>query len=83
MKSQLSIAVIASLAAVTYAQSSTSSAAAAEITAVTDCHTHRDTPYCIADGEEWEVETEVDINSLPDEFTDCHAHGADELLVFI
>jgi hypothetical protein len=50
-----------------------------EITEVTSCHAHTDKLYCIADGEEWEVTTDVDVETAPDGYKGCHAHGEDEL----
>jgi hypothetical protein len=50
-----------------------------EITEVTSCHAHTDTLYCIADGEEWEVTTDVDVENAPDGYEGCHAHGENEL----
>ena len=52
-----------------------------EITEVTDCHAHTDTLYCMADSEEWQVTTDVDVENPPDGYSGCHAHGEDELYV--
>lgn len=46
-------------------------------TAVTNCHTHDDTPYCVADGADWEIETDVDETNLPDGYEDCQPNGDD------
>lgn len=59
--------------------SGTESASSAEITEVTNCHGHVDVLYCVADGDEWEVTTEVDVENAPESYGGCHSHGADEL----
>lgn len=81
MKSFTQLAAVAALAAFATAQSSTASSAAAAPTEVTDCHLHGDTPFCFAGEDEWEIETDVNNDDLPDAYTDCHSHGADELCV--
>lgn len=55
------------------------SSSATEITEVTGCHAHTDTLFCMAGGEEWEVQTDVDVANAPDGYSGCHAHGEDEL----
>jgi hypothetical protein len=50
-----------------------------EITEVTSCHPHEDVLYCIADGGEWEVTTQVDAANAPESYSGCHSHGPDEL----
>jgi zinc transporter 1/2/3 len=59
--------------------SGTSAESSGEIAEVTDCHPHEDVLYCMADGEEWEVTTEVDAANAPESYSGCHSHGADEL----
>jgi hypothetical protein len=59
--------------------SGTSTESSSEITEVTNCHPHVDVLYCIADGEEWEVTTEVDAATAPESYSGCHSHGPDEL----
>jgi len=50
-----------------------------KITEVTNCHPHEDALYCMADGGEWEVTTEVDAVNAPESYSGCHSHGSDEL----
>lgn len=54
-------------------------AESSEITEVTNCHPHVDVLYCIADGGEWEVTTDVDAANAPESYSGCHSHGPDEL----
>jgi hypothetical protein len=63
----------------TEAESASSSSSSGEITEVTNCHPHVDVLYCIADGEEWEVTTDVDAANAPESYSGCHSHGPDEL----
>lgn len=60
--------------------SSSNSTSTDEITSVTGCHAHDDTLFCFAGEDEWEVVSDdVDVQNAPEEYTDCHAHGAEEL----
>jgi hypothetical protein len=59
--------------------SDTEAESSGEITEVTSCHPHVDVLYCIADGGEWEVTTEVDATNAPESYSGCHLHGPDEL----
>lgn len=45
----------------------------------TGCHAHGDALFCIYNGEEWEVTSDVNVNDAPDSYTGCHTHGASEL----
>lgn len=59
--------------------SDTQAESSGEITEVTSCHPHEDVLFCIADGGEWEVTTEVDAANAPESYSGCHSHGPDEL----
>jgi hypothetical protein len=81
----IGLAVIASLA--------TSNAAAAlskdearvsvkrqsEFFEVTACHPHGGTLFCIYDGDEWEVTSDINIDNAPESFEGCHSHSGTEL----
>lgn len=86
MKASTTLAAVLASASVVTAQSSTtlsnsaaSVSAGAAPTEVVDCHLHGQTPFCFAGEDEWEVQSDVDTDTLPDSYMDCHAHGAEEL----
>lgn len=45
----------------------------------TGCHAHGDTLFCIWEGEEWEVTSDVNVDDAPASYAGCHTHGASEL----
>lgn len=47
-------------------------------TSVTDCHTHGDDLFCTADGVEWEVTSDINVNNAPDSYSNCQASGDDD-----
>lgn len=49
---------------------------------VTGCHPHGTTLFCIHDGEEWQVTSDIDTASAPSSFSGCHSHSGTEMLVF-
>ncbi|KAK4497112.1 hypothetical protein PRZ48_011562 [Zasmidium cellare] len=49
----------------------TSTGAATAPTSVGDCHTHGDDLYCVADGVEWEVTSNINVNNAPDSYDNC------------
>ena len=49
-----------------------------EVTEVTGCHAHTDVQYCIVGDTELPVVSDIDIDTAPDSYSGCHAHG-DEL----
>ncbi|KAL3425038.1 ZIP zinc transporter [Phlyctema vagabunda] len=53
--------------------------ATAQTTAITDCHDHGTTQYCVkGDGEEVQVlATATGSDALPTAYTGCHAHGTE------
>lgn len=50
---------------------------------VTECHARGDTLYCIHEGDEWEVTSDVDVGNAPDRYSGCYDHSDTELWVFI
>ena len=48
-----------------------------EITEVSSCHAHGEVQYCFVAGEDLQVITEVDTDTAPKSYSDCHAHGAE------
>jgi hypothetical protein len=48
---------------------------------VTACHPHGDTLFCIYEGDEWEVTSDINVNDAPESFEGCHSHSGTELSV--
>jgi hypothetical protein len=46
---------------------------------VTGCHPHIDTIFCIYEGDEWEVTSDINIDDAPESFEGCHSHSGTEL----
>jgi hypothetical protein len=46
---------------------------------VTACHPHGDTLFCIYEGDEWEVTSDINIDEAPKSFEGCHSHSGTEL----
>lgn len=46
---------------------------------VAGCHAHGTTLFCIHDGEEWQVTSDIDTASAPSSFSGCHSHSAEEM----
>ncbi|KAF2166163.1 hypothetical protein M409DRAFT_23354 [Zasmidium cellare ATCC 36951] len=55
----------------------TSTGAATAPTSVEECHTHGDDLFCVADGAEWEVTSNVNVNNAPDNYENCRPTGDD------
>lgn len=55
----------------------TATGAATAPTSVTDCHTHGDDLFCVVDGAEWEVTSDINMNNAPDSFDNCRWRGDD------
>jgi hypothetical protein len=46
---------------------------------VTGCHPHGDTLFCIYEGDEWEVTSDINVDEAPTSFEGCHSHSGTEL----
>lgn len=46
---------------------------------VTACHAHGDTLFCIYEGDEWEVTSDINVDDAPESFEGCHSHSGTEL----
>ena len=81
----LSLAVFASFAtsnvAATLSKDGASVAAKrqSEFFEVTACHPHGDALFCIYEGDEWEVTSDINIDDAPGSFEGCHSHSGTEL----
>ncbi|KJK84217.1 hypothetical protein H634G_00580 [Metarhizium anisopliae BRIP 53293] len=61
---------------------SPTSAAAPQITAVTDCHLHGSEVFCLAGATEYLVHTTpTQTTDIPAQFTGCHSHGAETFCI--
>lgn len=61
---------------------STTTAAAAQVTAVTDCHAHATEVLCVnGAGEEVKVDV-TPTGEMPAQYTDCHEHGSEQYVMF-
>lgn len=61
---------------------STTTAAAAQVTAVTDCHAHATEVLCVnGAGEEVKVDV-TPTGEMPAQYTDCHEHGSEQYVIF-
>lgn len=62
---------------------STTTAAAAQVTAVTDCHAHATEVLCVnGAGEEVKVDV-TPTGEMPAQYTDCHEHGSEQYVIFL
>jgi hypothetical protein len=46
---------------------------------VTSCHPHDTTLFCIYEGDEWEVTSDINVDDAPESFEGCHSHSGTEL----
>ena len=46
---------------------------------VTSCHPHDTTLFCIYEGDEWEVTSDINVAEAPESFEGCHSHSGTEL----
>lgn len=61
---------------------STTTVAAAQVTAVTDCHAHATEVLCVnGAGEEVKVDV-TPTGEMPAQYTDCHEHGSEQYVIF-
>lgn len=62
---------------------STTTAAAAQVTAVTDCHAHATEVLCVnGAGEEVKVDV-TPTGEMPAQYTDCHEHGSEQYVILL
>ncbi|EFQ27354.1 ZIP Zinc transporter [Colletotrichum graminicola] len=74
----------ASAAASTAASTTAAAAVTGAPTAVSDCHLHGVTVFCMWGASEYQVittPTNTAASAIPTAFTDCHAHGADTFCI--
>jgi hypothetical protein len=46
---------------------------------VTACHPHGETLFCIYEGDEWKVTSDINVDEAPESFNGCHSHSGTEL----